>query len=81
MVLPEAGETIVTAAGEALENISKLKFGALAKSVFSVRLQVGSWPRLSEHERYSPGPIPAEGAGRLLWCKDRVLTTLLVTDV
>ena len=45
-------ETIVTAAGEALENVAKLKFGALAKSAFSVkhrRIQ------LLEAEREAPG--------------------------
>jgi hypothetical protein len=45
-------ETIVTAAGEALENVAKLKFGALAKSVFSLkhrRIQ------LLEAERQAPG--------------------------
>jgi hypothetical protein len=45
-------ETIVTAAGETFENVVKLKFGALAKSVFSVqhrRIQ------LLEAERQAPG--------------------------
>jgi hypothetical protein len=45
-------ETIVTAAGEALENIAKLKFGALTKSVFSVRHRK---IQLLEAERQAPG--------------------------
>lgn len=45
-------ETIVTATGDALENIANLKFGALAKAAFSLkhrRIQ------LLEAERQAPG--------------------------
>jgi hypothetical protein len=47
-----AFETIVTAAGEALESIAKLRFGALAKSVFSLKHRK---IQLLEAERQAPG--------------------------
>ena len=45
-------ETIVTAAGEALENIAKLRFGALAKSVFSLKRRR---IEMLDAERQAPG--------------------------
>jgi hypothetical protein len=45
-------ETIVTASGEALENIARFKFGALAKSAFSLRHRR---IQLLDAERQAPG--------------------------
>jgi len=47
-----AFEAIVTAGGEALENIAKLKFGALAKSAFAVKHRK---IQLLEAQRQAPG--------------------------
>lgn len=45
-------ETIITAAGEAIENVAKPRFGALAKSVFFLKHRT---IQLLEAERTAPG--------------------------